>query len=297
MKNGLRGFTLIELMVVISIISMLSSIMISSLAGAKDRARVGASYQFASSVDNALGGAPLGWWDFGDCSGNTLTDRSGNRFDGDLLDGGNNGGNKATWSTDIPYVNQTCSLVFDGTDKEVLVNTGQKSHTGSFTVSVWVKPAVSAVGSVMSIVGSRNGSLFNSFDLKLENGTSVHSDIGDGTNWLTTSALAPLKYQVGRWYHIVLVVKPSSYRIYTDGKVNVDNAMTAGTPLLYGGSGTPKNQLKIGSNGGTLVLPEHFNGSITYFHLFNEAITERQVEQIYALEKSRLDASTLVERD
>ncbi len=274
----MRGFTLIELLVVISIIGLLSSIMISSLTGAKDRARIGSSLQFASSVDNALGGAPLAWWDFSECAGLMLVDKSGNMYNGAFVNM-----DSSNWSRDIPYVNQTCSLVFNGVDERVDIGTSGKTYAGPFTVSVWVKPA--ALGAALGIIGSRTGAGF-SFDMKLTTvGTaqSVTSNIGNGTSWLTTTASSDFKHAAGSWYHIAYTVSSTGYVIYVNGKNTASGTFgTPGTPLLFDST----RNLRVGiANTG-----EYFNGLITYLHVFNNALTQGEVERLYAQEKSIIDS-------
>jgi prepilin-type N-terminal cleavage/methylation domain-containing protein len=53
-RNSNKGFTLIELLVVIAIIGMLSSIVLSSLATARQRARVTKSLVDLGTINNAL---------------------------------------------------------------------------------------------------------------------------------------------------------------------------------------------------------------------------------------------------
>ena len=74
-----KGFTLIELMVVISIVSLLSSIILSSLSTARQKATIAAGQIFDSSLFHNFGGQePAGIYDFDKGSGCTVEDESGN---------------------------------------------------------------------------------------------------------------------------------------------------------------------------------------------------------------------------
>jgi len=118
---------------------------------------------------------------------------------------------------------------YDGIDDYIRINpTGTLS--GSFTVSTWVK--VSDAENSYTIFGTRNGDDM-SFDFKLENGETIHGDIGNGTDWITNEADANLSYSYNTWYQITYVITPIGYTIYLDGNEAASGSYPEDTPLLF----------------------------------------------------------------
>lgn len=198
----------------------------------------------------------LGWW----------------KMDGNAKDAtpyGNDGTvSGATLTTDrFGHANSAYNFV-QASSQKITVSTSQTVN-GSFSIGAWVKP--SDTGSNRGIAGSRGGSLF---DMKLDGGTTIHGDIGDGSSWLTTSADASFSYSAGEWIHVMYVVTPSGYTIYANGNQVGANSFS-GTPLLYNSS----NDLTIGAVGPS--SGEYFNGSIDDVRIYGRAITPEEVDAIY----------------
>lgn len=145
--NSKKSFTIIELLVVIAITGLLSSIVLVSIKGARERAYTAKLLQFSSSIKNASGAYLMGEWGFeesGDntCSGsppyNDICDISGNDNHGQ-----NNGMTREDHEGDgLAVLGQAGS--FEGGD---YVSTSRNTSSldeltenDRMTVEVWVKP-------------------------------------------------------------------------------------------------------------------------------------------------------------
>lgn len=161
------------------------------------------------------------------------------------------------------------TLKFDAANDYVVLGNGGTSVTGTFTVECWAKPSSSGT---LCVMGSRAGSSANNtFDFKFSNQNTIHGDIGDGTNWITTSADASFSYTTGTWYHVAYVVTPSGYTIYVNGNP-VGSGSFSGTPVLFNST----NLLTLGaysSSGG-----EYFDGNIDEVRIWNTARTQAQIQ-------------------
>ena len=163
------------------------------------------------------------------------------------------------------------ALSFNGTTQYVSFGTPNTTLSGTFTVSAWVysKDATTE----MCFIGSRTS--FAGCDFKIKLGTTIHADIGDGSNWVTTSADGSFTYAINTWYHIVYVVTPTDYTIYANG-VNVGSGSYASaTPLLWDSSHT----LNIGQNG---TGNEFFNGLIDQILIYDRELSAYEVFALYS---------------
>lgn len=81
------GFTIIELLVVISITSLLGSVVYTSLSNSRTKAVIASGDQFFSGVYHSVGAYPVAIYNFEEASGNTVLDSSGNGINGTLVNG------------------------------------------------------------------------------------------------------------------------------------------------------------------------------------------------------------------
>ncbi len=182
---------------------------------------------------------------------------------------GNNGTvNGATWNSTGGY-DGNGAYMFNGNS---LINMSNPSLVvnGSFTVMAWVNAVDTGT---YEIVSTRQPTDLG-FDMMLESGTTIHSDIGDGNGWLTNGADASYSYSPNTWYHVAYVVTPTNYYIYVNG-AQVGDGYLSGIPLLIDAN----HDIQIGAAGN---FNGAFNGMIDNVLVFNRALSPQEIENIYS---------------
>jgi RHS repeat-associated protein len=186
------------------------------------------------------------------------------------------------------------ALTFNGTSSYVQTTTDP--ITGTFSIEAWVKPS-SLASTAMTIAGSRGGN-DHSFDMMIQSGQGqmgVHSDIGNGTMWLTTTADALFKVVVDQWYQIVYVVTPDGWTVYVNGRQMNSGRfeIATGTPMLTDAT----RPLMIGKTG-LSAYPYYIAGSIDEFAIYTAALDAHTVAAHYAAAGATAldDAQTLYDK-
>ncbi len=209
-----RGFTLVELLVVISIIGLLSTIAIVSTSTARDKARIAGAQSFEAQLTRAIGSSLAAEYDFEEGSGTSTADASGNGNGGALV-------NTPTWSTDTPFPASKYSLSFSGTNW-VQTAKGFGVADSNFTVSAWVKTS-SVTGQMYFVNNTGDG---NGFRFGLSGGY-MQFLIGNGAN-TESGCGGSQKVSDGKWHQMAISFSRTGLSVacYLDGR-NVGNVVLA----------------------------------------------------------------------
>ena len=147
-----KAFTLLELLVVITIIGILASIVVVSMSGSTDSATIAKGKTYAQQIHALLGSNAVGVWNFDEGVANTCSATA------DVCDISGYG-NHGTFYGDTQFVSSDIdgyALSFDGSGDYVQTSLNRKFST-SMTALAWFKFEGSCAGGYASIIGSDDG--------------------------------------------------------------------------------------------------------------------------------------------
>ncbi|MDP2910575.1 MAG: LamG-like jellyroll fold domain-containing protein [bacterium] len=245
--NKEKAFTLIELMLVIAIIGLLSSIVLVASKNAKNKATIAKSLQFSSSIHNALGAYAVGIWDFDD---QTANDSSGNGNNGTL-----NNFSASPWSTDTASKNGY-ALEFDGIDDYMSISI---SAMFEGTISLWVYIESDNYG---VILGKRTPGCYAS---------AIYKNGGNFVVYRSGPEEAIGPYSLNTWTNFVVVRSDPGMKVdyYINGKLELTNNFD-----LY------LHEL-IANVGASCNGEASINGMIDNVRIYEQALSEAQIKQLY----------------
>jgi len=247
-----RSFTLIELLVVIAIIGLLSSVILVSLSGPRQRARITRSLEFSQSVQHAIGNEAVGVWNFDDCSAKDL---SGYKNDGTI--------NGAICVDDTPYKivgsgQGKNTLSFDGVDDYVdLGNPVVLQNMNEGTIVAWFKRqgTTGIYQMIFSDPGSRLEICFS--------GNWLQFYINNAAVSISLPTLDVWYYVVGNWS-----ISGNFQKLYL-------SAVEVGSRVPTGNTGSAIRT--IGSRSGSYP----FNGIIDDVRIYSTALSLSEIQQFY----------------
>lgn len=251
------GFTVIELLVVVSLMGTFASIVIAGLQGARAKGQIAAGQQFDGYNYRAFSADAYGVWNFDESAGGTTADISGNNMTGTLMNG-------TAWLS--PGFRGNSALSFDGIDDYVNIpDLGSQTNSfSSITVSLWVKinQNFGTAGALVTrgpALGTPQWSLTFSSNKLI---------------WRTNSGASGFSCGVPSkdvWHHIAATQKGSNATLYIDGKVC---STTDSAPASVDGIDT----VNIGNYlGGSLK----FIGILDEVRIYKSALIASEIYNLY----------------
>jgi prepilin-type N-terminal cleavage/methylation domain-containing protein len=268
-----RGFTLMELMVVISIIALLASVVLASLNTARRKGTVAAALKFEGYVTHTQGDRAVVWWKFNEGSGSTALDSSG--F-------GNNGAispvptpsatPQVYYDSDISHTSKGTSLYFSGASgyvQAVLPASQATTNAAGYTMMAWIKPQNTGGTQIFLSRFVTDFKFDTAGNLSMRTWCSVCG---------TGSTLTAGKINYNEWTHVAAVLTSDNVQhIYVNGK-EVGSQTDANLPVAV-----PGTWFMAGSGEWPAGTPSSFyKGNMDDVVFLNDAILASDVFKHYS---------------
>jgi prepilin-type N-terminal cleavage/methylation domain-containing protein len=263
LKNE-RSFTLVEMLLVISILGILSTIVVVSVADSIEKARMVRSMNFASSIRRNLSTSERAGWSFNSTSSNTeVNDDSGNGNSVTLK-------GLASLSSDTPMrtIGGATSTDFSlrTLSESDYGDAGNKSafRPGAITISFWFK--------VNSFTPANQAWMISNYEGPGGGYTVAVDTFGilefrfftaAGTQNVIQSPAYIIK--TGKWYHAAVSYDGVSIaKIYLDSKKITEQAVGVPGQMYYSADSRPLNIGRCQAYG-----PHGFDGYIENLEIYN----------------------------
>ncbi len=286
-----RGFTLVELLVTISIIGLLSSIVLASVVGVRDQASVGAGETFSANVHTSLFSNAVVYFDFDGANGSNLD----TIYNSGYGSGGSCTGSKpiclgssASFPTDTSLYKRGNNLEvtpsgatnpfrwFDGASADI----ANAIRGLSFTYSTWYKPvncSDAATRSCLLIANTSNGLIGDNGAVLRAIFDAGNNIVGVDTQIDGVSTITNVNVKNGQWAHFAFSVKKNTnsnvaIALYINGTMVMNNpSLAIGTNTAGGG------RFVIGGDAGSVYAGGFFDDSA----LFSQTLLTSDVQKLY----------------
>jgi prepilin-type N-terminal cleavage/methylation domain-containing protein len=278
-----RAFTLLELLVVITIIGILASIVVVSMSGSTDSATIAKGKAYTQQVHALLGHQAVGVWNFDEGTEDTCSATA------DACDISGHGSH-GTFYGDTQFVDSDIegyALSFDGVGD--YVDTGDNpafDGTSGLTLLAWIKINTTASdNTAISKYENTDNSYLIGHNDKIK---GWWFRVSNGLNYINATFVTDIDTNI--WYHLVGTYNGTAVRLYVNG-VEKDNIPFSGNipdinaNLWFGNRN---------DNWGT------FNGLIDEIRIYAEALPSTEIQKHYVQGLKKLlsnQAITQIEYD
>lgn len=254
-----KGFTLIEILVVIAIIGLLSSVVLASLNSARDKARLAAGKQFDANVLHAVGDQLVRQWTFDDIS-SPWADSSGLAHNGTCTN---------CPTINVGYNGKT-AYNYNGSNK-INIGTGNSFFPmPTFTICTWIKSPGLALGM------TRSGILSITYGIVLglnANG-GFYTNLDDGSIIQRVDTTGNL-YD-NKFHHLCMSYDGLKRNMYVDGSIKLSASAT-----WLGTTRWPTDSANIGTDNNDPSVAS-FNGIIDDIRIYSSTITLSNIQKLFA---------------